>query len=125
MAVTYASGLKDSRMTAVRDAVDAGGAAGKLELGTTGMAAVLATITLNYNPCATISSGVLTFSGMPKEVAASGTGSLAAARIRTSANADVVTGLTVGTGSENIVVDATSVTSGQIVRITAASLTHA
>ena len=32
MAVTYSTAVKTARMTAVRDQIDAGGAAGKLEI---------------------------------------------------------------------------------------------
>jgi hypothetical protein len=123
MAITYAAGLKTTRMQAVRDAIDAG-ANGKLEIGTAGMAAVLATITL-ADPASSVSGAVLTLLGVPLEVAASGTGTAAAARIRTSADADVITGLTVGTSGTDIVLDSTSITSGQTVRITAGTITHA
>lgn len=124
MAVTYASGLKDTRMTAVRDAIDAGAGAGKLEIGTTGMGTVLATITL-ADPSGTISSGVLTLSSFPRsDSSADASGTAAAARIRTSADADVVTGLTVGTSGTDIVLDSTSITAGQTVTINSATITH-
>lgn len=121
----YAADVKDSRMTAVRDQIDAGAGAGILEIGTTGMAAVLATVTLN-DPSGTIASGVLSFSGFPKTVAATGTGVAAAARIRDSNNADVVINLTVGTSGTDIVLDNTSIASGQNVTINATpTITHA
>ncbi len=123
MAVTYASGLKDTRMTAVRDAIDAGAGAGYIEIGTAGMAAVLVTITL-ADPSATVSGGILTLSGTPKSGTATGTGTAAAARIRTSAAADVVTGLTVGTSGSDINLDSTSITTGQTVTITSGTITH-
>lgn len=126
MAVTYASDVKDSRMDAVKDQVDAGAGAGKLEIGTAGMAAVLVTITLN-DPCSAGSSGgVLTLSGFPKTQAATAGGTAAAARIRDSDNNDVITGLTVGTGSEDIVLDNASIANGQDVTINASpTITHA
>lgn len=123
MAVTYPTALKNTRLDAVTAAIDVG-TAGKLEIGTAGMAAVLATFTLNDPAAAGAASGVLTLSGMPKNAVASGTGTAAAARIRTSADADVVTGLTVGTSGTDIVLDSTSITSGQTVTITAATITH-
>jgi len=124
MAVTYASGLKDTRMTAVRDAIDAGAGAGKLEIGTAAMATVLATITLG-DPSGTISGGVLTLSGFPRsDTSADASGTAAAARIRTSADADVVTGLTVGTSGSNINLDSVSITAGQTVTINSATITH-
>jgi len=124
MAVTYASGLKDTRMTAVRDAIDAGAGAGKLEIGTAAMASILATITLG-DPSGTISGGVLTLSGFPRsDTSADNTGTAAAARIRTSADADVVTGLTVGLSGSNINLDSLSITAGQTVTINSATITH-
>lgn len=124
MAVTYTTAVKTARMTAVRDQIDLGVAAGKLEIGTTGMATVLATITLN-DPSGTIASSVLTLSGFPKSTTASATGTAAAARIRDSNNTDVVTGLTVGTSGSDINLDNTSINSGQTVTITSATITHA
>ena len=122
MSVIYPTALKQIRMEAVRDAIDAG-AAGKLEIGTTAMGAVLATITL-ADPASSVSGAVLTLLGVPLSVAASGSGTAAAARIRTSADADVVTGLTVGTSGTDIIIDSVSITSGQTVRITAGTITH-
>lgn len=124
-AVTYSSTAKTNRMTAVVTSVDAGGAAGKLEIGTAAMASTLCTITLNYSPAGSVAGSVLTLSGFSKTCTAAATGTAAAARIRTSANADVVTGLTVGTTATDIILDSTSITSGQTVTITSFTLTHA
>lgn len=124
-ALTYAAATKTARMTAVRDQVDLGAGAGKLEIGTAGMAATCVTITLN-DPSGTVSSNVLTLSGFPKTVAASGACTAAAARIRDSNNTDVVTGLTVGTSGTDITLDNTSINSGQNVTINASpAFTHA
>lgn len=121
MAVTYTTALKNTRLDAVVTAI---GASGKLEIGTAGMASVLATITLDAT-AGTTSAGVLTFSSFPKsDSSADATGTAAAARIRTSANADVVTGLTVGTSGTDVVLDSTSITSGQVVTINSATITH-
>lgn len=121
MAVTYTTALKNTRLDAVVTAI---GASGKLEIGTTGMGTVLATITLDAT-AGTTSGGVLTFSGFPKsDSSADATGTAAAARIRTSANADVVTGLTVGTSGTDVVLDSTSITATQVVTINSATITH-
>lgn len=128
MAVTYSTAVKTARMTAVRDQIDAGGAAGKLEIGTAAMATVLATITLGYSGASTgtVSGSVLTLAGFPRsDTAADATGTAAAARIRTSANADVITGLTVGTSGSDINLDSTSITTGQNVTVNSATITHA
>jgi len=124
MTVTYPNALKDTRMQAVIDAIDAGAGAGKLEIGTAGMAAVLATITL-ADPSATKLNGVLTLSGVPlQDASADATGTAAQARIRDSNNIDVVTGLTVGTAATDIILDSTSITAGQAVTIDTGTITH-
>ena len=128
MAVTYSSGVKTARMTAVRDQIDAGGAAGKLEICSSGYAAILATIALGYSGASTgtVSGSVLTLAGFPRsDSSADNSGTAAVARIRTSANADVITGLTVGTTGSDINLDSVSITSGQTVTINSATLTHA
>jgi len=115
-------------MTAVRDQIDAGGAAGRLEIGTAGMASILATITLGYSGASTgtVSGSVLTLAGFPRsDTSADNTGTAAAARIRTSASADVITGLTVGLSGSDINLDSLSITAGQTVTINSAAITHA
>lgn len=122
MAVTYTTAVKNARLDAVTTQI---GTSGKLEIGTSAMGSILATITLNATAAAAASGGVLTFSGFPKTVAAGATGTAAAARIRTAANADIVTGLTVGTSASDIILDSTSITSGQNVTLNSATITHA
>jgi hypothetical protein len=125
MAVTYSSATKTARMTAVRDQIDAGTGAGILQIGTTGMATILAEITLN-DPSGTISGAVLTLSGFPKsDTSANASGTAAAARIRDSSGNDVITGLTVGTSGTDVVLDSVSITAGQTVTINSATFTHA
>jgi hypothetical protein len=123
MAVTYTTAVKNARLDAVVTAI---GTAGVLEIGTTGMASVLATIALG-NPAGTSASGVLTFSGFPRsDTSADATGTAAAARIRTaSGGTDIVTGLTVGTSGSDINLDSTSITAGQTVTLNSATITHA
>ena len=128
MTVTYSATVKTARMTAVRDQIDAGGAAGKLEICSAAYASVLATITLGYSGASTgtISGDVLTLAGFPRsDTSADNSGTAAVARIRTSANADVITGLTVGTSGTDVVLDSTSITAGQTVTISSATFTHA
>lgn len=126
MAVTYTTAVKNARLDAVTAQIDAGAGAGKLEIGTTGMGTVLATITLGDPSASAAASGVLTFSGFPRsDTSADATGTAAAARIRDSNNTDIVTGLTVGTSGSDINLDSTSITAGQTVTITSATITHA
>lgn len=123
MAVTYTTAVKNARLDAVVTAI---GTTGVLEIGTTGMGTVLASIDLG-NPAGTTSGGVLTFSGFPRsDTNANATGTAAAARIRTATGGtDVVTGLTVGTSGSDINLDTTSIASGQTVTINSATITHA
>lgn len=115
MAVTYTNAVKDSRLGAVVTAI---GGTGKLEICTAAYASILATIPLNAT-AGVASAGVLTLSGFPKTVAATATGTAAIARIRTGANLDIVTGLTVGLSASDINMDSLSITSGQNVTINA------
>jgi len=122
MAVTYSVAAKNARLDAVTTLI---GAAGKLEIGTAGMASVLATISLDNPAAPGASSGVLTFTMPQSDSSADNPGTAAAARIRTGASADVITTLTVGTSSADIVLDSVDVTAGQTVTITSATITHA
>jgi hypothetical protein len=124
MSVTYPNAVKVARMAAV---VTQAGTTAVLEIGTSGMASILASFTLN-NPIAgaATGAGVLTLSGFPKNATASATGTAAAARIRTATGGtDIVTGLTVGTSGTDVVLDSTSITSGQTVTLSSAVITHA
>ena len=123
MGVVYASTLRTTRMTDVKTAIDAGAAAGYVEIGTASMASVLATITL-ADPCGTVSGDVLTFTMPKSDTSADATGTAAAARIKDSDGNIVVSSLTVGTSGTNIVLDSTSITAGQVVTLAAATLTH-
>lgn len=122
MAVTYTVAVKNARLSAVVAQI---GSTGVLEIGTAGMATILATITLNAT-AGTAATGVLTFSGFPKSDTADATGVAAAARIRTApGGTDIVTGLTVGTSGADIILDSVNITTGQTVTINSASITHA
>lgn len=125
MAITYTNAVKISRMNAVTTAA---GTTAVLEIGTTAMGTVLATIPLS-NPIASSATGagVLTLSGTPlSDTSADATGTAAAARIRTATGGtDIITGLTVGTSASDINLDSVSITAGQTVSITSATLTHA
>ncbi len=123
MAVNYSTTLKSTRMTAVRDAIDAGSAAGTVEIGTTSMASVLATITL-ADPCGTVSSGVLTFSMPQSDTSADATGTAAEARIKDSNGNVIISGLTVGTSGANINLSSLAITTGDTVTLSSGTITH-
>ena len=123
MSITYTTAVKNARLNAVTTAA---GATAVLEIGTAGMAAILATIPL-ANPIAPgAASGVLTLTMPQSDTSADNTGTAAAARIRTATGGtDIVTGLTVGTGGTDIVLDSASITAGQTVTLNSAAITHA
>jgi hypothetical protein len=125
MAIVYTTAVKNARMSAVVTQIDAGAGAGVLQIGTTGMASILAEITL-ADPSGTVTGGVLTFSSFPRsDTSANNTGTAAAARVRDSNGVDIITGLTVGTSGSDINLDSVSITAGQTVTITSATITHA
>lgn len=123
MTVTYTTAVKNARLAAVSTAI---GATGVIEIGTAGMASVLATINLDAT-AGTAAAGVLTFAGFPKsDATADNTGTAAAARIRTAGGGtDIVTGLTVGLSGADINLDSLSITAGQTVTLNSATITHA
>ena len=125
MALTYSAALKTTRMTAVVTAIDGGGGAGYIEIGTAAMAAVLATIPFSV-PCGTVAGAVLTMDITPAlSVAATGAGTAAAARIRNFAATDIITGLTVGTSGTHVVLDNVVIAIGQVITLGSVVLTHA
>lgn len=128
MTCVYSTAVKTARMVAVRDQIDAGGGAGRLEIGTANMGTILATITLGYsgNTTGTVSGTVLTLAGFPRQDnSADNSGTAAAARIRTSTGVDVITGLTCGVGNGDVQLDSLVVTAGQVFQITSVTITHA
>lgn len=128
MAVTYSSGVKDARMTAVLTAIDADAGPGTLEIGTTGMASVLAVLTL-ADPAGSVSGGVLTLDCTPaiEDPAANATGTAAEARIKDNSGDIIVSGLTVTAtgGGGNIQLNKVNIVADDVVQITSATLTHA
>lgn len=125
MGVVYSAAVRTARMQAVLDAINVGAGAGKIKIGTTAMGSVLATIPLDV-VAGSISGDVLTFDTTPaiEDTAADASGTAAAATITDDADNVIVSGLTVGTSGTNIVLDSVSITAGQRVTITSATITH-
>lgn len=117
---TYATATKTAIGNGVVTAIDAGGAAAKLEIGTAAMAVVLCTFTLNFSPAGMVATNVVTLAGFAKSCTAANSGTAAAARIRTSANADVLTGMTAGTSGTDVILQNTSINTNQVITITVA-----
>lgn len=123
MGVIYAAGLRTTRMTSVRDAIDAGSGPGVLEIGSSAMGTILASITLS-DPCGTISGDVLTLTLPHSDTSADNSGTAAAARIKDSTGAVVVSGLTVGLSASDIILDSVNITAGQTITINSGTITH-
>lgn len=122
MTIVYATTLKNTRMTAVVTALDSGGP-GYLEIGTAGMAVVLATVDFE-STCGTVSGGVLTFSGTPLSATAAASGTAAAAEAFDGAGSVIVSGLTVGVSGADINLSSTAIVDAEPVTITSAAITH-
>lgn len=122
MTVTYNAAVKEDRMTATMDYF----ANGTLEI----MDAsnnVLATFGLD-NAGGSVSGAVWTLVFDASTVEASGTGTAAKAQVKTSGGDAHLTGLTVGTadpGTDDIILDSTSITAGQDVTLSSSTITHA
>lgn len=111
MAVIYSPALKNTRMTATRDAINSG----TLRIGSVGMTSVLATFNLSAT-AGTVSGGVLTLALASPSTSAMNTGTAAEAEIRASDGTTVViSSLTVGTSGADIIINATLISSGQTV----------
>jgi hypothetical protein len=121
MAVTYSTAVKNARLDVVTTQALT---AAVLEIGTAGMALVLATIPLANPIAAAAASGVLTLTMPRSDTAADASGTAAAARLRTGGALDIITGLTVGLTGSNINLDNLSINVGQTVTISSATLTH-
>ena len=123
MPANYVTAVKNTRMTAVLNAIDAGSGAGKINIYTTGYSSLLVSIAL-ADPSGTVNSGALTLAGMPKSGTGAAAGNAAIARILDSDDTVVAEGLTVGTSGTDIVIDNVNIAVGQNVNITAGIITH-
>lgn len=127
MSVVYPNATKVARMNAVVTAI---GASGKLKLFTAGDA-LLATFTFAATAGTVAGAGVLTFSdanggtaGILNTTASAG-GTATKASITTSADVDVITGLTVGTSGTDLILDNNVLATSQAITINSAVITHA
>lgn len=127
-AFTYSTALKSARMGALPTTW---GNSALLKIIDTGGSTVCATFTLSATASDSSTGGTDTltikFTGnsASQTVTASAACTATSAKIQTSGAVDVVTGLTVGTSGSNINLNNTSITNGQSVTISAASIQHA
>lgn len=134
MSLTYNSTLKTARMQLVADLISSKTAAsstgsalaGTLEIGTNSggvFGTVLATITLNAT-AGTVSGNDFNISGTPLSATASNNGTAAWARIKNNGGTVVVDTLSVGTSGTDIIINSTSITTGQTVTMSSGQITH-
>lgn len=121
----YNTATLNLRMTDVLNGIDGGSTNGIFRL-LDATNNILSSMTLS-KPSGTVSSGILTFIGLPwVDPAAAAGGNAAKARIENSSGNIVVSGLTVGSGSTayDVVLSPTAtIGAGQTVTITLASIT--
>lgn len=124
MAVVYSNTLKAARLQAVIDAL---GSDAVLVIGSSALAGgstgVLVTIPL-ADPPFTISGTAMTLASLPRTGTATATGTASKGELRTSSGTVVVSGLTVGTTTQDFVINATAISVGQTVQATAGTITH-
>lgn len=120
MPVTYSTGAKNARMTAVRDLC----ADGTLELLTSNDTVLLSLGLSTAGGSVTGGVWTVTFDGA---AAATADGTAAKARIKASTGTVVVDGLTVSAtgGSGDLRLDNTSIASGQTINVSSLTVTHA
>lgn len=130
MALAYSTTIRNNRMQAVADAIDGGAGAGLLRIydGTRpasgGTATtLLAELTLS-DPCAaSVTGGVLTFDTITADSSANATGTATWMRIVDSAGTFCVDG-DVGTSGADLNLNSTSISTGQEVSCTSATITE-
>jgi hypothetical protein len=135
MAVAYANNnsalnrlkvaLANSAVTpAAGNCLDGGGSNAQLVIGNSslsGTVGVLATFPLNL-PSFTFSTRTATLAGTPLTITASATGTAALAELRDSNANTIINTLTVGTTATDIIINTTSIVSGETVICTAGSI---
>lgn len=123
MTVNYNTNVINSRLQVVLAAIDAGAGNGILNIGTASMGVVLANIVL-AKPCGSVAARILTFLGVPlTDAYAQNAGTAAAAEVTDSTGTVIISGLTVGTAGTDMIISSTTITQGDIVSLTAGTIT--
>ena len=123
MALTLPTKVRNAIADCVVDLLDAGTGAGKLKIGTTAMASTLVTLTYSDPAFGAAAAGVATASAITEGTAVAA-GTAAEAIMTDSDDTDVITGLTVGTGSENVVLTSVGIAVDDVVRISSQTVTQ-
>ncbi len=118
-----ATSVRNTMCDALVDAIDAGAGAGTLAIYTSAFATLLATLTFSDPAFGAASSGTATASAITNDSSADASGTAAVLRIASSTPTTVVEG-TVGAGSGDLSLNTVSITAGDIVSCTAATITQ-
>jgi len=129
MAVSFAPALRDARLQAIINSIDAGPGQGKLNFYTGTRPATGAAITtevllgtlLLSDPSATIAAGVLTLEPIADDVSADADGTISWARLTDSTDT-FVADFNCGTSASDINCSTLVVAAGDTIRVTSASL---
>lgn len=133
MAISYVATLRNTRMDAVKTAVDAGSGAGVIKVyagsipanadAALGGATLLGTLTFSDPSFPAASSGVITASAITQDSSADATGTATFFRVETSAAAVVMQG-TAGTSGTDMILNTASIVAGGPIACTSFVLTH-
>lgn len=124
MALTLSTTARNAACDAVVDLTDGGttDAGGDLII-MDASSNELVVITLQNPAFGNAANGTATINGTPISAIASATGTATQAKIRDRNNVDIITGLTVGTSGTDVIIENTSITSGQTVNLNSGSIT--
>jgi hypothetical protein len=123
LSVNYDVTTKTARMAATILQIDANASPAYIEIATASFAATLVTIVLS-DPSFTESGGVITMAGAPKSGVAAGAGTAAVARIKDGGGTTKVNNLSVGVSGADVNLNSVSISIGQTVTLTSATITH-
>lgn len=124
MSADYTTTLKNNRLDEVTTLLDVS-QPGEFVITTAGNGLDLAVIDLNNPSFPSASAGVLTMSGTISTSSADAGGTAAELEMNDGASAAVITGLDVGVGGEDLVLDSVTISAGQTVTINTMTITHA
>lgn len=117
----YSTTLRNNLVDTIDSTIGAGG---KLEILDVDGVTILATFVWTGTPFGAGVGGVITLTAPDvNPVTAGNTGVATTARFRTAANVDVITGFTVGTVGTIVIIDNTSINTGQAVTLVFAAST--
>ena len=122
MPVQYVNSLKDARMQAVVTALDAQSSPATLQI-LDSSSNVLVDINLQ-KPSFSEGSQQIVLLGVPLSGVAGGTGTASAAQFCDGGGTVQIQGLTVGISAADIILNSTTITSGQTITITSATIIH-